>query len=917
MLYRLSYGVMALLASSALTQVSTAYAQENETPEATVDAAAQGDDERVMSTIVVRGEFIPDEKRETAEVASLLDAEDFSLRGDSDVAAALRRATGVSIADGRFVIVRGLNERYSSSTLNGSVLPSPEPLRKVTPLDLFPTAVLESTLVQKTFSPNQSAEFGGGSIDIRTKRVPTENFFEIGVSGSGNSITAFNDGLLYDGGDTDYLGFDDGTRDLPNGLGEAFANGAYASSERNAFSRELTENSSLLVVQEGIVSPDIGIDATLGQRFDINEAISIGLLGTLAYSNEWNTKEGVQGIGEAQLEQGQEDGPARTLSKFDRFGTTNTIGLNGLGSIGVDLFDYHSINLLGFATRSTDKEVEVQEGFSNDNRGLRRETIEWVERELWTTQVQGEHVFPTLMDLELDWRHSYSQAKRDAPYQFTTQYQADEDTGEFRLFLDNSVEFSEIDDETTDFGFDANLPFFIGNLEMAVKAGYAYTEKDRESQGDFLIIQGFERECRELRIDYAYRCEFADTDAFQNVRSAQSPAFYIATQETDAGYVQFDGQLTNFIRISLGGRYEDFIQAVETRTARNLPGLITPPLEQSEFYPAGTLTWNFADDLQLRVGYSETVTRPQFREVGPSRFTNTATNEQFIGNPFLETTNVTNYDARLEWYFGRDQFLTLGVFKKELENPIEAFNVGSGESRLVTFVNIDAADVEGFEGEFQYTIPLDAIPAKWFQTKDFQITTNYTYTDSSISASSPVEFLDQTAAARLAGIVSDLTESSLITRQALEDQSALVSRAPDFNLSRQLQGQSEHMYNLQLGYTDFDSESSLNLLLNWQSERIRSVESFTSDSPAIIEQPPMLLDLVYKRDFAFLGGDYSFGFKIKNILGDNYVAFQEGGEIDEVDPNTGQLTGNKITPRVDVDVYELGTAYSISLSRKF
>ncbi len=900
MLNRLSIGVMALLASSALTQVSTAYAQEEtQTPEASADTGAQEEDIARQDTIVIRGEFIPDEKRETAEVASLLDAEDFALRGDSDVASALRRATGVSIADGKFVIIRGLNERYASSTLNGSILPSPEPLRKVTPLDLFPTSVLESTLVQKTFSPNFSAEFGGGSIDIRTKRVPTENFFKVGISGGGDDQTSFQDGFLYDGGDNDYLGFDDGTRDLPTGLEAVFNDGTYASSDRNAFSQALTQDPSLLVLQEGYVGPDFGVDATIGRRYELNRDISVGFLGTLAYSNEWQTKEGVQGIGQSLLEVGQEPTPVRSLSNFSRRSTANTIGLNSLASIGIDLFDAHSLNFLAFGTRSTDKEAESQTGRTNDNSGIRRDSIEWIERQLWTTQAQGEHTFDSLLGLEIDWRASYSQAGRDAPMQFSTQYQADEDTGDYSLFLDNSVEFSEIEDENSDWGVDATLPLTIfGGNEFNIKAGYAYTEKDRESQSDFLVIPNFSRNCRDLRIDIAYQCEFATSGGFQNTRSGQSPSFYVATQETDAGYLQLDTQVTDFLRFSVGGRYEDFIQVVETRTARNTAGLVTPPLEQSEFFPASTVTWNFADDLQLRVGYSETVTRPQFREVGPSRFTNTATNEQFIGNPFLETTDITNLDARLEWYFGKDEFLTLGVFQKELENPIEAFNVGSGESRLVTFVNIDSADVKGFEGEFQKSIPVNEwVNWSWFASKDFQVTTNYTFTDSKISAESPVQLLNSSATANLA---SGLTETSFISNETLLDLGAITLRTPDFEAGRKLQGQSEHMANFQIGYTDFDANSSLNILLNFQSERIRSVESFTDDSPAIIEQPPMLLDVVYKREFEFVGGSYDFGLKIQNLLGESYEAYQEAG-------------GN----RVDVDVYELGRSISASISHEF
>ena len=905
MTYRLSYGVMALLASSALTQVTLASAQDAETPDAAVEPVAEAEDDNRLDTIVIRGAFIPDEKRETAEVSSLLDAEDFSLRGDSDVAAALRRATGVSIADGRFVIIRGLNERYSSSTLNGSVLPSPEPLRKVTPLDLFPTSVLESTLIQKTFSPEQSAEFGGGSVDIRTKKVPLENFFEIGLSGGGNTETSLQDGFIHHGQDEDWTGFDGGARDLPAGLGEILADGAFASTptaERSAFSAAITEDPNLLVVQETNIPLDFGVDATIGRRYDINSDFSLGVLGTVSYSNDWSTKEGVQGIGGATETIEFENLIA--LQTFNRRSTANTIGLNGMLSIGLEAFENHELNFLAFGTRSTDKETEVREGRTNDETGLRRETIEWIERQLWTTQISGQHTFPNLMNAEIDWRGSLSRADRDAPYQFNHQFRTDEDTGITEIFRNQSVEFSYIDDRTTDFGVDGRLPLFVGDMEFEFKAGYAYVEKDRESQGDFFAVNNVLSDCRQLRIDVAYRCNFeAGTRAFQNTRSDQAPAFYVATQEIDAGYVGVDAQLTNFLRASIGGRYEDFLQIIETRTAQNTPGLITPPLEDDTFFPAAVLTWNFADDLQLRVGYSESVTRPQFREVGPSFFTNTETNENYLGNPFLVGTDLTNYDARLEWYFGRDEFFTAGLFYKDLTNPIEAFNVGRGESRLVTFVNIEAAEVQGMELEFQKALPVsewigsDNFAGNWLGTKDFEINTNYTYTDSSIEANAPVALLRQSA---IPGLLNGLEVPTLVTRQFLIDENALVERNVDFDLSRQLQGQSEHLANLQFGYKDFEAGSSLTFLLNYQSERIRSVESITDGSPAIIEQPPLLVDLVYRRDLTFMDRDFNLGVKVNNLLNDEYEAFQESD-------------GRTIT----VDEYKLGTSFSVSLKHTF
>lgn len=898
MQFRLFHGAMALLATTALTQTWTATAQEEEPAE-----EAAGED-LTLGPVVVRGAFIPDEKRETSEVASLIDAEDFSLRGDSDVAAALRRVTGVSIAEGRFVYVRGLNERYTSSTLNGSVIPSPAPLRKVAPLDLFPTSVLESTIVQKTWSPEFSSEFGGGVIDIRTKAVPNENFFEVGGSLGGNEEATFQDAFLHEGGDTDYLGFDDGYRDLPAGFGQVLADGNYSSltlAERNSFSRALTEDGDRFLVQEGFASPNFGIDTTVGRRYDVNSDLSVGFLGALSYSNDWSTKDGVQGIGQAALTAGQEPGAVQELSRFDRRATKNTIGLNGLASIGFDILDNHELKFLAFGTRSTDKETEVAFGDTNDDDDILRESQEWIERQLWTTQAQGEHDFPAVFNLSVDWRASYSEATRDAPFQSFAEYEPLNNG--FQLRRGTGIEFSDILDDTTDFGVDLTLPLTFGDVLVDLKGGYAYVEKDRESSNDFFVVQQFDLDSRALRIDSAYASLFSDpTNAFQAIRSSQSPAFYIATQEVDAFYTGVDAQLTPFLRIALGARYEDYIQAIETRQAENTFGIITPPLEDDQVLPAATLTWNFADNLQLRMGYSETVNRPQFREVGPSRFTNTDTNEQFTGNPFLKSTDITNYDARLEWYFGRDQFVTFGVFKKELIRPIEAYNIGSGESRLVTFVNIEAADIEGLEAEWQQTIPVnDYLNWGFLDTKDITVNTNYTYSDSSIEAATPVVFLSQSAGSQLVSQISNLGQTTLFTIEELRARNAVETRVADFDPNRRLQGQSEHLFNFQIGYNDYEANSDLNLLLNFQSERIRSVESFTDDSPAIIERPPITLDLVYKRTFDLSnGGSYQFGFKLNNLLGEEYKAFQESGGAE-----------------VLVDTYELGRSFSVSVKRTF
>lgn len=842
-----------------------------------------------LGTIVVRAEYIPDEKRETAQIMSMISSEDFDLRGDSDVASALRRVTGVSIADGRFVYVRGLNERYNNATLNGSVLPSPEPLRKVAPLDLFPSDIVETTIVQKTWSPVFSADFGGGLIDIRTQNVPYQDFFKVSVTSSLSSGSNLaDDGLSYSGGKLDWLGFDDGTRDLPSTLNAAFEtgtkqnNGIYqnlSNIQRNEISRELVDDSNLLIVKQGKIGINSGFDGKFGKRIDQSDSMSIGLLGVFSYSNKWSTKKGIQGIGEATGGVGNFETVTRALSRFDRQSTTNSIDLNGFASVGLDILDDHRINILSFITRSTDKVAEISFGFTNDDENIRREKLEWIERQLWTTQINGEHIISKETQADLRWRGSWSFAKRDAPFQVSNRYQptiSDDET--FVLRRGSGIEFSEIDDESFDFGVDLKVPLTISEVFIDLRVGAATTRKLRQSFSNFLVAPNLNSlGISNTRVDFAYRQVFAVTSAFfQSTRSTQSPSYYEATQDVNALYIEADAELTPFMRIMFGIRNENFDQSIETRSNKADHGIITPPIKESRILPSTTFTWNFKENLALRLGYSETVNRPQFREVGPSRFTNTETNEAFTGNPFLKESSISNLDARLEWYFSRNQFATVGVFSKNLDDPIEAFNVGSGESRLVTFVNIESAKVQGIEFEFRRELPLsDWFKWKFLDNKAFSVDSNLTFSDSSITSGVPVNLLSQSAATKFVQQLSRLGKTSKFTLEDLRNEGALVTRRADFIDGRQLQGHSKYLFNLLFGYYDEVNDADLNFLINFQSKRIRSIESLNDNTPAVWEEPPITFDIVYKQRIALFDRQWSLSLKVQNLFDSDYQAYQE------------------------------------------
>ena len=166
-----------------------------------------------------------EEQKSSAEVATIMSAEQFSRSGDTDTASALRRASGLTLVGGQFIFIRGLGERFSSTLVNGAAIPSPDPTRRVVPLDIFPTSVLESILVQKTYSPDRPAEFAGGTIELRTRGIPDQFFFNFNGSIGVIDNSTFAKGLTYKGGDLSFLGYDDGTRALPDSLADIVKSG--------------------------------------------------------------------------------------------------------------------------------------------------------------------------------------------------------------------------------------------------------------------------------------------------------------------------------------------------------------------------------------------------------------------------------------------------------------------------------------------------------------------------------------------------------------------------------------------------------------------------------------------------------------------------------------------------------------------
>jgi outer membrane receptor protein involved in Fe transport len=866
----------ALLATTVLSSPSWALAQVPEAPPTEPEDAASVTDE-----IVVRGRFIPNEKRVTSEISNLLTAEDLQRTGDAEVSEALARVTGLSLVGDGFVYVRGLGERYSSALLDGSTLPSPEPLRRVVPLDVFPSALLSGALVQKTYSVEYPAEFGGGVIVLRTKAVPDRAFFEAGVSTGFNTESTLETGLSWDSGNRSWLGFSDRGMQLPKQIKVDPSLQSFDAVSLQAAGRSFRPNWSL---DRQKIPFDGGLTVAGGNAFDIGE-MRAGVLASVDYSSEVRNRNGVRrtfSVSDAGLvtndqfdqdacrdEDGQVE-PGVIVDSCGLFRTDWDVRLNAIASFGLEINADHELTYTTLLLRKTTQQGEIARGsFAADPGTVRSgQRLAYIEQQLVTHQVSGEHEFTlpgAFPELDVDWRAAFSRADRDTPYTRETLYDLSAD-GVFRLQATdrgNRTIFSALEDENFEVGIDFSLNGDLLGRETLLQFGGLYVERDREVAArryTFAFPAGDTSELREQVPEIIFAPDNVGPPGGLILRDNTDPSdFYTAGFEIGGLYLSSEMQITPTVRWTVGARYEDSIQEVNSfEPQAGTP--IETKLKLQKVLPASTLTWEFADNWQARVGYSQTLSRPDLRELSPTQFRDEETGRLERGNPNLRITQIENWDARVEYYFGDRQSATLGVFYKDFKRPIERTFSLLGEEPLRSFANADRAELFGVEAEFDVTLPFDM----WFsdvgfvQSRRFFVIGNATYIDAEIEL----------------------------------NPSAATEQQTDTN--RKLQGQSEYLGNLQFGYDSDELRERAALLLNYTGERIFDVG--LGGAPNVIEEPPIQLDLVFAKGFEIGGREIEFGFKVDNILGEPY-SLTQGGRVAEE--------------------YEIGTTFSFGVTARF
>ena len=850
-------------------------------------AAAEGEvveevvDVDTIGEIVIVGRRDRNLQQATNVVLSVLSAEDIARTGEGDVAGALSRVTGLSVANNGFVYVRGLGDRYSQALLNGSPLPSPEPLRRAVPLDIFPTDVISSSLVQKSYSANLPGEFGGGLINLTTLTVPKAPFLKFGVGVSGDTETSGQIGYSHYGSKYDALGMDRGIRKIPPAMAAFIASGDKLSSgkiDTGDIAKQFLNTRTGVVQFNDKMPVNASASLTGGTSRIIGDG-ELGIVATAGYSNAWSTKD--------NTEHTAADAALALIDKnYREVSTENRIVVNGLLGLGYEFGEGNKLRWTNLIVRDTIKRTALAEGIQSSQKtgfDFIEQNTGWYEREVWSSQLSGGLNFDPF---KVDARVAVANSRREAPFELGVGYSrsniAASPFGSYFINrLDNGqtgfaeIAFSNLDESLLSGGIDFSYEF---SPQFVVSAGLESSKTERDSERrEFLFIapSDFETGVGMLRPDLLLGGAIIEYYRIGLIESTESDPAFSATLKTNGSYLQVQAEIVEGLEINAGVRHEKGEQRVRPLQVFSTPSNsgANTSLDNSYVLPAATLTWKFADDMQARFNISKTIARPQFRELMFQAYYDPESNRAYIGNPLLVDSEFLNAEARWEWYFPPNQRVAVAGFWKEIDKPIEAFTSFSDNNPLTSFANAPAATLYGVELESQLYFDMDTFSdADFFANRRAVVIGNYTWSDSKIEVKP-----GDTAA--LFG-------------------TAIQAASNFFADGAPLTGQSQHLANIQLGFEDSASLSQQTLLISYASDR--ATGRGAAGLPDVIESPGVSVDFVARQGLELFGQEVEFKFEARNLLRTKYQEFQERG-------------GNKIF----FNRHDAGAKFSFSVSTSF
>ncbi len=780
------------------------------------------------------------QRKASAVVSDTISAETMKKSAGSSASDVVKRAPAVTVKDDKFVVVRGLAERYSQALLDGSKLPSPDPQRRVVPLDLFPATFLQSLAVIKTFTPNLPGDFSGGLIDLNLREFPDEFEASLNTSIGGNTQATFRDFKTYDGGSLDYLGLGTRFRALPNGTPGADL-GDFGPRQRFAYGRRFR---NIWAIDE--------IDAPTNSGLGFSVGNSLGPFGFQlggTYSNEYKRARDI--VSRQFLNAGTVDDPdVQIRDDFRRNFSSYINKIGGILTAAYKLDDNNKIALRSLIQRNAVDNVQTANGSSFNIPDLNQfqSVVRYTAEELDYGQLSGEHKFPWL---SANWRSAWARTTQDEPdTRFVTRVGKAGEVGQFNNdSLGGTRVFNTLRENLTDNALDIIVPYrlplpfegALSSLPGKFQFGPAYTYRDRhfaQRRFEYVVDQGFFNLTLPTETLLAPQNIGANGFNFEETTLPQDK--FSATQEIIAGYGMFDMFLwPDKVRLVAGVRPQ--YSYIVLRTFNQITNKPDKPIKNDfDPLPGVNLTYSPRSDMNIRAGWSKTVSYPEFRELSPAPYLAPRGEEQIIGNPDLVETKITSWDLRWEWFFSPLELVSLSFFYKNLQDPIERTVIAQSSNLAFSFFNADSATIIGMEFESRKDFgflagPLSGLGSFASKLKNFSILTNFTYASS----------------------------NTIVPRGKLQVQT---------NTEREFQGLAPYIINLTFDYTD-PTLGTARLMYNRVGSTLFAVGAY--GVPDRFEEPRNQLDAVLIAPLqAYIGLPVTAQLTVENILNDRVLLKQ-------------------------------------------
>ncbi|MGH1362550.1 MAG: TonB-dependent receptor domain-containing protein [Calditrichia bacterium] len=790
----------------------------------------EGEAVEIVARVIQNNEAaLLSQRKKSISISDALSAEAISQSGAGEAADAMQKVTGASVLDGKYVYVRGLGDRYASTQLNGVELPSADPDKRSFQLDLIPAKMLDNIVTLKTFTPDKPGNFSGGIVDLGTRAYPDQLEISFSTGTSWNSQSSFSSEFLSQAsGNRDWLGMDDGTRELPDeiqNLDEIPDPLSPDFSEEDA--QVLNRVSRAFNSNMSPINNEVPVNSSFG--FSIGNKLELfgrplGFLASVSYKRSYSLYEN-EFFGsyklKGQIDTKNELDPETELS--DSKGTDDvlwgTIGTLSYEPWAGQQFQINYIRTQGGTASSRFLSGSWQ---AQDVENLETRALTYSERALNSVQLRGNQEFANFGDLKATWIGSYSSNKLDQP---DTRFFGDifavrpfmgRDTTIYSIpqavFDPPSRYFRDTDETSRTFQFNVERPVGVwNNLTAKVKLGYSYEEKDRDFnerifeylegpgsaryQGDpDAYFGGSNIGLNSTTNEFGVYINEGITGALGSVGS------YTGDQRINATYLMADIPLTPAIRVIGGARLESTRMNVTN-------GIDSGSLNDDDVLPSFNLNYQFIRDHFLRLAYGRTLARPNFREKAPYASFNFIGDFIFNGNIDLERTLINNYDVRWEWFMAPGEIIAISGYYKDFKNPIERVidEESGGENDVIEFRNIESSEVMGLEFEFRKRLGFVASALN-----NFTINTNMSFTQSEVK----------------------------IPEEELENIVALDPNADD---TRDLVGQSPYLLNVGLTYFRPVSGSSVTLSYNTFGDRLYEIAA--GATPDVFERGRHTLDL--------------------------------------------------------------------------